>query len=142
MSNNRPARVGDEIRRELADLLQHEVRDPRIPQLTSITAVEVSGDLSHANVFISVMGTEEEKRACFQALSRAQGFFRTEIGKRMRLRVVPELHFKEDDSIDHAFRLNRLIDQAMGRVKVPGTSDPAATAVPPADKTEPDGDLN
>ncbi len=115
MSKNRPVRVGDEMRRLLADLIRNEVKDPRIPMLTSVTDVEMTGDLSQATVYVSVMGTEEEQEACLQALKGASGFLRREVGQKMRIRVSPELHFKLDKSITDGIKMSRLIDEAMGR---------------------------
>lgn len=103
------------MRRLLADLIRTEVKDPRIPMMTSVTDVEVSGDLSQAVVFVSVMGTEEEQKACISALAGAAGFLRREIGRKMRIRVTPELKFRLDTSITQGIRMSNLIDQAMGR---------------------------
>ncbi len=111
----RQAKVGDEMRRILAGLISNEMKDPRIPLMTSVTEVQVSGDLSFAKCYISVMGSPEEQKACLSALKKAQGFLRTELGKRMRLRVLPELQFILDDSIERGDKLDKLIDQAMGR---------------------------
>ena len=103
------------MRRLLADLIRNEVKDPRIPMLTSVTDVEMTGDLSQATVYVSVMGTEEEQEACLQALKGASGFLRREVGQKMRIRVSPELHFKLDKSITDGIKMSRLIDEAMGR---------------------------
>ncbi len=111
----RQAKVGDEMRRILADLIRHEMKDPRIPLMTSVTEVRVSGDLGYAKVYVSVMADSEEQKACLKALKKAQGFLRTELGKRMRLRVLPELQFYLDESIDRGNRLDKLIDEALGR---------------------------
>ena len=115
MSKNRPVRVGDEMRRLLADLIRNEVKDPRIPMMTSVTDVEMSGDLSQAVVFVSVMGNEDEQKACLTALKGAAGFLRREIGRKMRIRVSPELHFRLDTSITQGIKMSRLIDEALGR---------------------------
>lgn len=125
MSKNRPVRVGDEMRRLLADLIRNEVKDPRIPLLTSVTDVEVTGDLSHATVFVSVMGTDKEQSDSLAALKGASGFFRSEIARRMRIRVTPELSFKLDSSIQQGIKMSRLIDEAMGRGRSNNTENDA-----------------
>lgn len=107
----RKTRVGDEMKRVLASVIKTELRDPRIPDLLSITDVVVSKDLSHAKVYFSVLGDEEVKAAAAQALVSAKGFLRREVGQRMKLRVVPEIVFKEDDSIERGFEMDRLIEQ-------------------------------
>lgn len=107
----RKTRVGDEMKRILASVIKTELRDPRIPDLLSITDVVVSKDLSHAKVYFSVLGDEEVKAAAAQALASAKGFLRREVGQRMKLRVVPEIVFKEDDSIERGFEMDRLIEQ-------------------------------
>ncbi len=110
----RQAKVGDEMRRILADLIRN-LKDPRIPLMTSVTEVVVSGDLGHAKCYVSVMGTAEEQKACLTALKKATGFLRTELGKNIRLRILPELQFILDDSIERGNKLDQLINQALGR---------------------------
>lgn len=108
MSNQRSVRVGDQMREELATLIRDELKDPRIG-FVSIVKAEVSGDLRHAKVYVSVMGTEQEKKDSIKGLSSAAGFLRSEIGQRMRLRYTPELHFFLDDSIEHGSRIAKLL---------------------------------
>ena len=109
----RSERVADAIKKELANLLQNEIKDPRLPEMASVVAVEVTRDLSLARVYISVLGNDEEKKDCQAAIESASGFIRREIGKRVRLRKVPELRFKIDDSIERGMRISRLIDETM-----------------------------
>lgn len=115
MSKLRAEKVGDQMKRELASLLQREVKDPRIPLMTGVSAVEVSSDLSHATCFMSVLGSEEEQKACLQALEKASGFLRSELAKRIRLRISPELHFRLDDSIRVGMEMSRKIDEVLAR---------------------------
>ncbi len=110
----RSERVGDEIRKIVAGLIQHEIKDPRLPALTSVTEVSVTRDLSHATIYVSVMGEEKEQKDCMAALKSASGFIRREIGRKIRLRVLPELHFQIDDSIERGIRMTRLIDETLG----------------------------
>lgn len=109
----RSDRVADAIKKEIASLLQNEIKDPRLPEMASVVAVEVTRDLSLARVYISVLGSEAEKKDCQAAIESAGGFIRREIGKRVRLRNVPELRFMIDDSIERGMRISRLIDETM-----------------------------
>ncbi len=116
----RSLRVGDEMRRQLSDLISRELKDPRIPMLTTVTQIEVSGDLGVATCYISVLGSAEEAEEALAALENASGFLRRELGMRMRLRVSPELRFRPDHSIEHGFEVMRRIDEAMGRSTAAG----------------------
>lgn len=110
----RSDRVGDEIRKVVADLIQNEIKDPRLPALVSVVAVDASRDLSHARIYVSVLGDEQEKKNCAAALGSAAGFIRREVAARVRLRTAPEIHFVFDDSIERGIRISRLIDEALG----------------------------
>ena len=113
MRQNRAARVGDEIQKVISQLLLTEVKDPRIPMMTSVLEVRMSSDLTHATVFLSVYGSQQEKRECMEAVNRASGFIRSQIAKRIKLRVAPELHFKLDESIQKGMELMDLIDRTI-----------------------------
>jgi len=106
---SRSQRVAEQIRRELADLLQFEVKDPRIGKVT-LTEVEVTGDLAHAKVYFV---TQNDADAAVAALGKASGFLRSQLSKRLLLRSVPQLHFVYDVSLDHGMRMSQLIDQAI-----------------------------
>lgn len=106
---SRSDRVAEQIQRELADLLQFEVKDPRIGMVT-LTEVEVSGDMAHAKIYYSAKSDTPELQ---KGLEKSAGFLRTQLGKRMLLRTVPQLHFIYDASIDRGMRLSRLIDEAL-----------------------------
>ncbi|MCY9692446.1 30S ribosome-binding factor RbfA [Paenibacillus alginolyticus] len=108
MARVRVGRVGEQIKKELSQIVQSELKDPRIGFLT-VTGVEVTNDLSLARVFLSVMGTEEEKTATLKALSVGSGYIRSELGKRIRLRKIPELQFKFDASIDYGSHIDNLL---------------------------------
>lgn len=110
MSNQRAARVGDQMREELAKLIRGEMKDPRIG-FVSIVKVEVSGDLRHAKVYVSVLGTPEEQKASMKGLQSATGFLRSHLGQALRLRHVPELIFTLDNSIAHGTRIAELLVQ-------------------------------
>ncbi|MFC5448385.1 30S ribosome-binding factor RbfA [Paenibacillus aestuarii] len=110
MARVRVGRVGEQIKKELSQIVQSELKDPRIGFLT-VTGVDVTNDLSLARVYLSVMGTEEEKAATLKALSAGAGYIRSELGKRIRLRKIPELQFKFDASIDYGSRIDNLLHQ-------------------------------
>ena len=110
--SQRAQRVGEQIQRELAQMLRDEVKDPRVGRVT-ITAVEVSPDLSHAKVFVTHLAGREHADEAVAALMRTVGFLRTELSHRMNLYSVPQLHFAYDDSIESGMRLSKLIDEAV-----------------------------
>jgi len=105
----RAARVGDQIREELARLIR-DLKDPRIG-FASIVKVDVSGDLRHANVHVTILGNEQGKRDSIKGLASAAGFLRTELGHLMRFRFTPELHFVLDESIERGSRIAQLLVQ-------------------------------
>lgn len=112
---SRTQRIGDQMQRELASLIQREVKDPRLGFIT-ITAVEVSRDLSHAKVFITVMGKDDDQDAVkvnLRILNDAGGFLRMQLGKAMQLRTVPQLHFNYDASVRRGVELASLIERAV-----------------------------
>ena len=108
---HRIERVNNLIRRELSELLQRQVKDPRLGTFTAVTAVSTSPDLKFAKVFVSCISSEEEKQQKLKALTSAAGFFRKEMAKNLRLRHIPELSFYWDDSIERGDRLLQLIDE-------------------------------
>ena len=109
----RTRRIADQIQRELAELIRLELKDPRVPGLVTITGVEVSSDQSHAKVFFTLLGDESRIEEATTGLRSAAGFLRTQLGHRMKLRVVPQLDFKYDTSVERGVRLSHLIDEAV-----------------------------
>ena len=107
-TNHRPERVSELIRQSVSAWLTSEVRDPRIGFVTVI-GVDVSTDLSHANVRVSVMGTEEEKAKSLEGLASAARFLRAQLSAELHLRTSPELHFHLDRGIEHAQRIDRVL---------------------------------
>lgn len=120
---SRSDRVAEQIRRELADLLQFEVKDPRVSMVT-ITEVEVSGDLAHAKIFYTapVQDNPEAMRELQKGLEKSAGFLRSQLGKRMSVRTVPQLHFAYDSSIDRGMKISQLIDEALSPQNKPDNS--------------------
>lgn len=110
--SSRPRRVAEQIQRELAELLRLEVKDPRVGMIT-LTDVEVSGDYAHAKVFFTLLGDETRIKEALKGLQSAAGFLRSEVAHRMKLRVMPQLHFIHDTSIENGMRLDQLIDAAV-----------------------------
>lgn len=115
MSVMRADRIGDQMKRELGDILQRELKDPRIPPFTGVSEVKVTRDLSHATCYISVLGTTEQQADCLEALRKAAGYMRREIAQRIRMRITPELHFILDDSVREGLRMSKLIDEALAK---------------------------
>src|SRR5574340_709587 len=108
----RAQRVGDQIQRELAALLHDAVKDRRVGTVT-VTGVDVSADLSHANVRFTHLAGSEHAAEAVAALAHAAGFLRSELARRLDLYSVPQLHFVYDDSIESGLRLSQLIDAAV-----------------------------
>ena len=110
MGQLRIEKVQEFIKQEISQIILTELKDPRIGFVT-VTRVEVSGDLRHAKVLISLMGSSEQKEATLQGLQRALGFMRSEVGKRLRLKMIPELSLAVDESLDHSVRIQKLLDE-------------------------------
>ena len=108
---HRIERINSLIRREISELLQHQVKDPRLGIFVAVTEVSTSPDLKHAKVFVSHMGNDEEKQTTLSALATASGFFRKELASQIKLRRIPELSFHWDDSIERGDHIQQLIDQ-------------------------------
>jgi ribosome-binding factor A len=106
----RAARVGEQLKKELSRLLQQELKDPRIGFVT-VTSVEMSRDLEHAKVFVSVMGDEEQKKQTLEGLEKAKGFLRTEAGRRLGIRRTPEIVFRIDESIEHGQHISKRLEE-------------------------------
>lgn len=118
---NRSARVAGQIRRELAQLIQQEIQDPDIGFI-SLSDVEVTRDLAHAKVFITVFQSEKAV-ATVAALQRSAGYLRHRLSQEMRIRSVPELHFHHDASVENGLRMDGLINAAVASDKVSSGGD-------------------
>ena len=108
---HRIERVSSLMRHEISELLQRQVKDPRLSKFIAVTEVSTSPDLRYAKVFVSYMGSEEEKKELMDGLEAASNFLRNQLLKRLRLRRIPELNFQWDDSIERGTRLLQLIDE-------------------------------
>jgi ribosome-binding factor A len=131
----RQDQLGEVIARELSDLIRTRLKDPRVG-FASITDVEVSNDIRHAKVFVSVMGEQEEQRATLAALEHATGFLRHELAQRLTIRHTPELLFRLDTSIERGTRVLDLIHRVSATPA--GASTPRGERAPSPGGTEPD----
>jgi ribosome-binding factor A len=117
MSERRQQRVAQEIQRRASQFIQEELKDPRIGFLT-VTGVKVNADLTHATLYISVMGNEREQQDTMTALNRARGLIKRDIGDWLRIRTVPEIEFEQDRSIERGARILEII-KGLEQDKVP-----------------------
>lgn len=109
----RTDRVADQIQRELAQLIAQQVKDPRVGMVT-ITGVDVSREFDHAKIYITVMGGDQDAiKETLVGLRAAAGFLRRELGRAIRIRTIPQLHFMYDESIEYGHRLTSLIEEAV-----------------------------
>jgi ribosome-binding factor A len=108
-SSRRPEQMAETLRQVITDALAREIRDPRVGFVT-VTAVLVSNDLSHARVMVSVPGEDAEKSRAMEGLQSAAGFLRSRAARALTTRSVPELHFELDRGLEHAARINELLN--------------------------------
>jgi ribosome-binding factor A len=116
------------MREEIATFLANDVKDPRIMGLVTVTGVEITRDLRHAKVFVSVLGTDSQRAATFEGLANVAPHLRGRVGRALRLRVAPEIEFRNDESVAHAAHIEQLLAQV--RKDLPAA--PSAPAAPPA----------
>ena len=128
-NNRRPDRVAEAIREEIANFLASDAKDPRLQGLVTVTGVDVTRDLRHARVYVSVLGSDAERAATYEGLDSVAAHLRSRIGRALRLRLAPEISFKEDQSVAHAARIESLL-ASLG--------DAPAAHPPPADAAEDD----
>ena len=113
---SRTLRIADQIQRELADLIRNELKDRRVGMIT-LTGVEVSQDYAHAKVFYTTLGSDEDNFLTDKGLKHASKFLRSQLSNRLRLRLVPQLQFIYDKSVEQGIRLSQLIDKAVKQDK-------------------------
>lgn len=104
-------RVNAEVQHELSNIIRNEIKDPRISTMTSVVAVEVTPDLKFAKAYISVLGSEEEKKNTLQGLKSAEGFIRRKLASIVNLRNTPQISFVMDQSIEYGVNMSKLIDE-------------------------------
>ncbi len=129
MKTHRLARIAEVIREVASETILFELQDPRV-RMTTVTRVEVSGDLQHAKVYVSVMGTEAQQKLTLRTLQHAAGFVQSRLGKRLQTRFLPVLTFVLDQGVKNSLEITRLINEALG--------DSAATAEPTTSDATPD----
>ena len=129
MSARRRQQVADLLRDEVSEIIQREMKDPRLGFL-SITRVEVSPDVRNAKLFVSVYGPEDEQREALLALNRGAGFIRHTLAPRLKMRHIPELTFRLDHSMEHAETVARLLRQIELEPKAAPAPDEAPTTSP------------
>jgi ribosome-binding factor A len=118
----RQERIALAMQREVSDILSTLVKDPRIGFVT-VTGVELSRDYAYAKVFVSVLGDDDKRKESLAALDRAKGFVRTEVGRRIRLRVTPDLTFRLDTSLDYSERIGSVLTDIARAQKTRETAD-------------------
>jgi ribosome-binding factor A len=136
MPSHRSLRMAEAIREVVATAILFEVADPRVQSVT-VLRVEVSGDLRQAKVFVSIMGTESERRRALEGLNHATGFLQARVAARLQTRFTPVLSFKLDDSVRKSVELGRLIDEAVASDQ---KGDAASSPSRPTPATESDAD--
>ena len=110
MSKQRVQKIGEEIKKELSAIIREELKDPRVAaEVISVTGVEVSGDLSYAKVFVSIYGKDVDEEKTLKVFKKSAGFLRTELGKRIRIRHIPELLFQLDKSMEYGDHINKIL---------------------------------
>jgi ribosome-binding factor A len=116
----RAERVSDQMKQEIADILMRKIKDPRIGFVT-VTEVDVADDLRNAKVFVSVYGTE--KAATLKGLESASPYIRSELGRRMRMKFIPELLFRYDDSVERGAHINELLHEIQDKDEEKGSGN-------------------
>ena len=130
--NHRSDRVAEAIREEVATFLANDAKDPRIQGLVTVTGVDLTRDLRHARVYVSVLGSDSERAATFDGLDSIATHLRSRVGRALRLRLAPEIVFRQDDSIAHAARIESLLSSIR--------TDEAAASHPDDEGGEADAD--
>ena len=114
MKAHRIARVAEAIREVASETILFELRDPRVKNVT-VTRAEVSGDLQHAKVYVSVMGTAKDQQLCMHGLRHAAGFLQAKLAKRLETRFTPLVHFVLDEGVKKSIEISRLINEALAQ---------------------------
>jgi ribosome-binding factor A len=122
MKAHRLARVAEVIRETASETILFEVRDPRV-KLVTVTRAEVSGDLQHAKVYVSIMGDEREQQLCMHGLKHAAGFVQSKLASRLKTRFTPVIHFVLDEGVKKSIEMTRLINEALAQQPAPAGSD-------------------
>jgi len=108
---SRSDRIAEEIKKAASEIINNDLKDPRIQGLISVTKVDVTKDLRNAKIYVSIYGDEKIKKKSFAGLKNAENFIRYEIGKKVFIKYLPEITFEYDDSIEHSIRISKLLDE-------------------------------
>jgi ribosome-binding factor A len=127
MKTHRLARVAEAIREVASETILYELRDPRVKMVT-VTRAEVSGDLQHAKVHVSIMGTEKEQQLTLRGLKHAAGFVQSKLARRLQTRFTPVLTFVLDQGVKHSIEMTRLIKEALAQGAPPAEEAPQPEA--------------
>ena len=111
MDFSRNERIAEEIKKVISQIISNDLKDPRIDGLISVTKVDVTKDLRHATIFISFYGDKTKKDSNFEVIKNAKGYIRRELASRIRMKYIPEISFKMDESIEYAIRINKLLEE-------------------------------
>ncbi len=111
MTYQRVDRISEEFKKIISRIIRDEVKDPRIAQMTSITQVQVSKDLRYVKVYVSVLGSEEQRKETMEGLNRASGYIRKQLGRQIKIRYTPELQFVLDKSIEYSVEISKKINE-------------------------------
>jgi ribosome-binding factor A len=122
MKTHRLARVAEAIREVASETILFELRDPRVKKVT-VTRAEVSGDLQHAKVYVSIMGSEKEQQLTMHGLRHAAGFLQSKLADRLQTRFTPVIQFVLDQGVKHSIEMTRLINEALGQPASSGESE-------------------
>jgi len=114
--NPRFGRIDEELKKEISNIINYELKDPNITGLISVTKVNVTTDLKFAKVYISILNSKNQK-ATFTALKKSSGFIRSEIAKKINLRLTPEIIFELDDSMEYGARIDSILKEVMKDIK-------------------------
>lgn len=123
MNNKRERRLNSEFQKEIYSIIKNKIKNPEITEMFSISEVDVTNDLKHAKVFVSVFSTDAEKKAAtFRAIEQSAKAIRTELSKVMHIRTVPELHFLTDESAEYGNKIDKILS-GLTYVTTPGEED-------------------
>lgn len=111
MAKYRSGRINEEMKKEISNIIQNDVKDPRISAMISVTKVDVTKDLRYAKVYVSIFGNEESRANTFEALKNSAGFIRREIGHKINLRYTPEIIMELDDSIEQGMHIDKILQK-------------------------------
>ncbi len=108
---SRNERIAEEIKKVISQIISNDLKDPRVDGLISVTKVEVTKDLRHATIFISLYGDKTKKDTTFEVISNAKGYIRRELAGKIRIKYIPEISFKMDESIEYGIHINKLLEK-------------------------------